>query len=241
MSGLALPAVLGLMGLLGVATLLLQPVPPLAGIDDSLRARALLAVQPAILTMVCVALGAFAAPRVGLGAPGLAAMLGGDSPWAIWRAALGPVGLVAVGSAAVIAVYGALTAPLLAEADAQDVPLVSRLFYGGVTEEIMVRWGLMSLLVWFAMLAFGPGNLPFWIGIVLAALLFAAGHLPLLYALIAAPPVTLVAGVLIGNTLVGLGFGWLYWRHGLEAAMAAHAGAHLIAWLGGRIAGGGLT
>ena len=31
------------------------------------------------------------------------------------------------------------------------------------------------------------------------------------------------------NTLAGLVFGWLFWRHGLEAAIVAHALAHVVA------------
>jgi hypothetical protein len=40
-----------------------------------------------------------------------------------------------------------------------------------------------------------------------------------------------VGFVVFGNTVAGSLFGWLYWRHGLEAAMLAHAGAHLTVWL----------
>ena len=38
------------------------------------------------------------------------------------------------------------------------------------------------------------------------------------------------------NALAGLFFGWLFWRYHLEAAMLAHASAHvgfaLLAWTG---------
>ena len=33
---------------------------------------------------------------------------------------------------------------------------------------------------------------------------------------------------LAGNFIPGMLFGWLYWRRGLEAAMIAHALAHLL-------------
>ena len=39
----------------------------------------------------------------------------------------------------------------------------------------------------------------------------------------------MLAFVVGGNTLAGLVFGWLFWRHGLEAAMVAHALAHVVA------------
>jgi membrane protease YdiL (CAAX protease family) len=231
--------VLAAMGLVGVAMLLLQPVPPVVGMADGLGNRALLAIQPAFLTLICVGLGAFAAPRAGLGAPGLAALLQGQNPWPLWRAGLGSALLIAVASAVVLVIYAALTTPLLAGVGVPEAPLLIRLLYGGVTEEIIARWGLMSLLVWLALRLLPPGDLPYWLGIVGAALLFAAGHLPLLFALVAAPSVWMIAAVILGNTIVGVGFGWLFWRYGLEAAMAAHAGAHGLVyaanWVGGRL------
>ena len=60
------------------------------------------------------------------------------------------------------------------------------------------------------------------------ALLFAAGHLPMLFFLLPEPPGVLILMVLAGNALPGLLFGWLFWRRGLEAAMIAHALAHLF-------------
>lgn len=225
-----LALLLSVLGLAGVATLLTHPVPPLSGMADGLANRAILAVQPAILTLVCVGLGAYAAPRAGLGAPALSALLQGDSPWPSLRAGLVPAVLVAAASAAVIALYSAMTAPLLAGAGAFEAPLLSRLLYGGVTEEIIARWGLMSLLVWLSLRFLPHGDLPYAIGIAGAALIFAAGHLPLLYALVSTPSLWLVAAVLIGNTLVGIGFGWLFWRYGLEAPIVAHAGAHGIVY-----------
>lgn len=33
--------------------------------------------------------------------------------------------------------------------------------------------------------------------------------------------------VVLGNAAFGLVAGWLYWRYGLEAAVLAHAGAHV--------------
>jgi hypothetical protein len=83
------------------------------------------------------------------------------------------------------------------------------------------------------------GHAPAWIlwpANAIAALLFGALHLPQA-ALIAglSPPV--VAFTLIGNGIAGLAFGWLYWKHGLVSAMAAHFSTdivlHVIAPLAG--------
>lgn len=66
-----------------------------------------------------------------------------------------------------------------------------------------------------------------WSGIVLASLLFGLMHLPKASGLVALTG-PLIAYVLLGNGVVGLFFGWLYWRKGLIAAMTAHATQDII-------------
>jgi membrane protease YdiL (CAAX protease family) len=62
--------------------------------------------------------------------------------------------------------------------------------------------------------------------IVLSAILFGVGHLP---ALAATYPLTgpLVLRTVALNALVGIGLGWLFWRHSLETGMMAHASFHV--------------
>lgn len=57
------------------------------------------------------------------------------------------------------------------------------MLYGGVTEEILVRWGLMTLLVWalWRFLQGGagePADAIVWVGIALSAFVFRLAHLP---------------------------------------------------------------
>ena len=63
---------------------------------------------------------------------------------------------------------------------------------------------------------------------MLAALLFAAGHVPNLLMEVDMPPSWMIPAVLAANSVVGLICGWLFVRRGLEAAMIAHGSAHLI-------------
>ena len=37
-----------------------------------------------------------------------------------------------------------------------------------------------------------------------------------------------VGWIVVGNAIGGIAFGWLYWRHSNEAAMVAHAMAHVV-------------
>jgi hypothetical protein len=38
----------------------------------------------------------------------------------------------------------------------------------------------------------------------------------------------MVVRMLVRDGFVGMVFGWQYWRHGLVAAMVAHASAHIV-------------
>ncbi len=61
--------------------------------------------------------------------------------------------------------------------------LVGGMLYGGITEELMLRWGFLTLVAWIGWRLFqprkgvpGPGIM--WSAIILAAVLFGLGHLP---------------------------------------------------------------
>ena len=226
---------LSLLGLIGVASMLLAPLEQLVPLAmPPMAVRLLALIQPGIFVLAFAALGAWAAPKVGLDAPVVRA-------WAERRPVLEPLwrqmpaaALAGLAVAAILVGFGTILAgqavggPLLAF----DVPLPAKLLYGGIVEELLLRWGLMSFFVWAAW-RLGGGRVAVpawcvWTGLTLAALLFAAGHLPVLYMLLPDPPSWLIALVLVGNALPGLLFGWLYWRRGLEAAMIAHALAHLF-------------
>ncbi|MBL0935258.1 MAG: CPBP family intramembrane metalloprotease [Rhizobiaceae bacterium] len=106
------------------------------------------------------------------------------------------------------------------------------IFYGGVVEEITVRWGVMSLAVLLVWKAFGrnaprPSANHVWTGIAIAAILFALGHLPALASSGVEFTQALVFRTLFWNASLGLLFGALFARHDLEAAILAHAGFHV--------------
>lgn len=226
-SGAFLTALLAA-GLASVASLLLVPLETMLpeGIEVP---RAALLIQPAIILVACVFLGLWAAPKVGLDAPVLGALTERGDWVSPLRAGFVPVVLGGAASAAVLVAYGLVTGPFFAgEQAGLALPMVTRLLYGGVAEEIMLRWGVLSLLALFALKIGMQLRAAQWTGNAAAALLFAAGHLPALFALVD-PPGWLIGAVIAGNASVGLIFGWLYIRKGLEAAMIAHALAHLFA------------
>jgi membrane protease YdiL (CAAX protease family) len=105
-------------------------------------------------------------------------------------------------------------------------------FYGGIAEEVLMRLFVMSLFVWLGRFISKtsegkPTSTVIWIANILAAVLFGLGHL--LATSLQVPLTSLViARAAVLNGLLGIVFGWLYWKHGLEAAMVSHFSADII-------------
>ena len=225
-------------GLAGVAALGLMPLERLVPPGGAVPPRALFLVQPAVFVLLGVLIGCLLAHRVGLDAPLVRAWAERRSGLDVLRRQLVPALAAAAATALVLLAYGAGVeqwtaregAAVLGRLQGLQPPLATKLLYGGIAEELLSRWGLMTLVVWLAASAGLRGAAPYWVGVAVAALLFARGHLPTLFLVAGAPPAWLVAAVVVGNAGPGALFGWLFWRHGLEAAMLAHDGAHLIAW-----------
>lgn len=103
------------------------------------------------------------------------------------------------------------------------------MFQGGVAEEILCRLFTVSLLVWLmARLGGGARTWMYVAAIVLAALLFGAGHLPTAFRMGMASSPWAIAGIVFSNAIVGLPCGWLFWKYGLEHAMVAHFCADFV-------------
>lgn len=215
------------LGLVAVGTLIVVPfetiLPPQVHVP-----RILLLIQPAIITGACALLGWWTAPRTGLGAPVLSAALHGQD----WQRPLQHGVPAAVVTAAVVAliliVYGLATQGLITAMPQLDVPLLARLGYGGVGEEIIARWGLLTGLMALAMRLGQPSPRAFWLANSVAALLFAFGHFGVLFAMVPHPATWLMSAVVLGNFIPAIAFGWLYRQFGIESAMIAHGGAHAL-------------
>ncbi len=106
-------------------------------------------------------------------------------------------------------------------------------FYGGIAEEIVMRLFFMALVIWLiSKITKTKGkilenNLLIWSSIIIAAILFGIGHLPITSELVALTPLVIFRALLL-NGVGGVVFGWLYWKKGLEAAMIGHFSADII-------------
>ena len=90
----------------------------------------------------------------------------------------------------------------------------------------------MSFLVWLGRFvsktADGRPTLAvLWIANILAAVLFGLGHLPATAALVPLTPLVVTRAIVL-NGLIGVGFGYLYFKHGLESAMISHFSADIV-------------
>jgi hypothetical protein len=199
-----------------------------------------------VLYGIIAAIGLAVAGRIGLGLPFLESWLAGKPDWAHLRKFVWPAVIAgALGGIAVVVLEKGMFAPrLLAEFRQLGlkephiaVPAWAGLlasFYGGITEEILLRLFVLSLLAWIGRFVNRtpegrPGFGALWVANVLAAILFGLGHLPATHAATGLPLDALViTRAIVLNGLLGLVFGWLYWTFGLEAAMVSHFSGDIV-------------
>ena len=110
--------------------------------------------------------------------------------------------------------------------------IIGGLLVGGIIEEVMLRLFFMSLLIWIISKTFykNKKEIPdkvYIISNIIAALLFAAGHIPSTMTMTSLTPLLIVRCFSL-NGCFGLCFGYLYRKHGIGYAMIAHGFAHLV-------------
>jgi hypothetical protein len=237
-------------GLAGVFSVLLIDLPALvallpvtagAEIPQITPAIKLLSlIQPAILLALAVFSGVALAHRVGLSSPAAEAAASGNPVWAALKPQIVPGIIGGLSGGGTIVAVTLLTKPFLSAetvariaAFGRLVPLPTRLLYGGITEELLLRWGLMTLLVWAAWRLLqrreGEPKPVYLVGaIVISSVVFGVGHLPVAYLILAEVTVVLTLYVIVANSIFGLIAGYLYWKRGLESAMLAHMLAHVV-------------
>ena len=110
--------------------------------------------------------------------------------------------------------------------------LLATVTYGAIIEEVMLRLFWLSLIAFVLHKFFGkkhdkPTVAILVVANVIAALLFAAAHLPANAQLFGLTPMIIVRCFLLNGGL-GLLFGWLYRKYGLRYSMLAHGGCHIV-------------
>lgn len=228
----------GLIGVAIFAATLGSDILKLVPIRNGLLKRLALATQPAILVFVCALVGAATTDAAGTRsliaewAAGFA--MPPDALSGAWR-----IALLGVLFGFLLFLFDRLTKPYWAPrgrgpdlaTDWKPSGLLAGLFYGGITEEVMMRWGIMNLFL-FGLVRVtdepdgNPSLLLVWIAIALAALIFGAGHLPAALSSGLRNRGFIIRTVGL-NFVAGLIFGWLFWNWNLEIAMIAHGAFHV--------------
>ena len=108
--------------------------------------------------------------------------------------------------------------------------------YGGVVEELMLRLFFMSLIAWLIWKIFfrQEEKVPVKVLVaanLVAALLFAAGHLPATWVLFGELTPMILLRCFLLNGSFGLLFGYLYRKFGIQYAMVSHAMFHIVSKL----------
>ncbi|HEV3118934.1 MAG TPA: CPBP family intramembrane glutamic endopeptidase [Gemmataceae bacterium] len=193
----------------------------------------------AVPSASAVAIGVILGAKVGLGAPLVRGWIVGEPDMSRrLRSCLLPSLLAGIVVSVVLQILGTWAEkrfwPALPENALKAVETVTHIapwkmilasFAGGVCEELVFRFGLMTLIVWLGIKLVRcqrPGRSLLWTANLLAAVPFALVHL--VNAASLGIPITfgLIISILVLNGVAGLVFGWLYARHGIEAAMLAH-------------------
>ena len=194
-------------------------------------------IQTLVIFSIAIFLGLLLAKRVGFRLPVLEGWLEGREVKNYLRSILGisiGLGLLA---GVIIVVLSLIFTPL--SATFQHVELSIPLwkgflasFYGAISEEIVMRLFLMTLIVWIIFkvkkTADGkPTALGIWIAIIVSSIIFGLGHLPITGSITTITPLVIGRAVLL-NGVGGVIFGWLYWKKGLESAMMGHFSADIV-------------
>ena len=192
--------------------------------------------QISVLASLASWVGTRAAPVTGLDAPFFRALAERRPAGRSLLAEVPRALLLGTAFSAAILLLNHFAAPLLPEALQRHAPppmaLGERLvsfaqgassaFYGGLVEELLLRWCVLALIAAGLWRLGARGAGAFWAANVLSAALFGAGHLPAVRAL-GIPLTPVIASYIVaGNALGGLICGWLFRRRGLEAGMLAH-------------------
>lgn len=194
-------------------------------------------IQSAVLVVIAADVGVYLSSKTHLGAPFLSQLANFQfNAQALLSQLIAGLIVSALGSVLFLVSYYYFFTPMLDEKTVNNmlrlrssIGFWGRVLYGGIVEEVICRFGLMSVFVWLGVLVTGtPDVYIMWMAILLSGLLFALGHIPAYISFGCESSQTFMLTVICMNLLASIIFGWLFWYHGLTAAMIGHAFLHII-------------
>jgi membrane protease YdiL (CAAX protease family) len=197
----------------------------------------LTAIQNLVLFAIAIFFGLFFSKRIGMGLPILQGVLEGKNQTKELKSIFLPSISLGVLAGILIVLISIPFNKVIPEFQNMEISIAAwkallASFYGGIAEEILLRLFLVSFFVWltFKIKKTKDGNptvFGIWLSIILAAIIFGLGHLPVTAQITDLTGIVIVRAIVL-NGIGGIIFGWLYWKKGLESAMIAHFSADII-------------
>ncbi|OMF99013.1 hypothetical protein BK146_10140 [Paenibacillus sp. FSL R7-0333] len=196
----------------------------------------LIALQTLVIVSLAATAGIYFGNKIGLTDPFLEGLSRGelDLTNLVQQVGIGIVAGIICALVWVVSYYSFIrpridTVSIIAsELARQQLGLAARMTSGGITEEIIFRWGLLSLTMWSVLKLTPSLTAAFWISIVTTGILFGLAHLPGNLAKGCIPSPMLIGSMVIGNLWVSIICGYLFWQYGIIAAIVVHMLFHII-------------
>lgn len=232
------------MGLLGILSMLTVTIPldnlPKEVLDkfspDTIKLLTL--INPTILLLIAIVIGTALFDKVELTVPTISAVLKSEKSQVSFFEQVKYGIVLGLLTGILTTIVGLVFKSFLPQEFIElgnkiKITTIARFTYGGLTEELLMRFGFMTLIVWVVYKITKQLNgFTYWTGIFFASILFAVGHFPVAFSAVSNPTILLLTYILIGNSIAGIFFGWLYWKKGLESAFVGHVFAHVAMLLG---------
>lgn len=223
---------LGALGLLGASSFYLSNLPIPAEIADMVSPEAFrtqVIIGPAIMVIIAGFIGHIFAHRAGLGSPFFASLFAGRPDYATLRRQAYSATL----TAGVLLMVGLSAQPLISLAGIeaefaqlnafsnQGLHAGTKILYGAFAEEIIMRWGLFSVIAFGCLKLIGGFSRTgaMLLAMLITSLIVNAIHAPTLGQILGSPSAMLVLLVQGFGFLASLFACHLYVHRGLEAAM----------------------
>ena len=179
-----------------------------------------------LITILFSLIGAYVVPRISIGD-----QLDGS------QILLFGFGLGVICSSGHLALYYKYLVPKITKSDYIEIEthyentgIWSRVFYGGILEEVMFRWSMLSLFIWLFQLMNVGEAISVIAAIFISSILFALVHLPSIKLIASQPKPAMYIYTIVGNVWVGLFAGVAFVQGGLLAAILVHMLFHLMWW-----------
>lgn len=216
-----------ILGVLGVLSLWLMPIPNIEEISKQAgmsveMIRLTILIQPLMLVCAGALLGHFLHKKAGIRSYiyGTTDRLFAIEP----REAL----LFLVPFAMLVTEW--IPATFVAGIDESNIPVphvLTRVLYGGISEEIIVRWGFLALLIVGLRKVMGDSWTMLITAVVIAGIVFGVLHLPMALT-IYQPSYWLIAKIVLPNLVFSCAAGYLVLKYNIETGMIYHAVCNVV-------------